>query len=85
MIPIFTLSLALTFANNISTKFANDYIVFSDTIGFGKSYDLRQLQFLKVKHLSYSDDGKTNFKISITLRGNIYIFYDNYLHLAVRR
>ena len=37
------------FANDSrSTKFANDYIlVFNDSIGFGKSYDLRQFNFAR--------------------------------------
>ena len=67
------------FGNSLNpTKFANDYIiVFSDSIGFGRSYDLMQFAISQGQTFSFSDNSKTNFKVFNNFGEEIsYVFYD---------
>ena len=60
-------------------EFPNDYVlVFSDSIGFGHSYDLIQFAISQGENLQYTNNGKTNFKIFNINTGQeiSYIFYD---------
>jgi len=70
------------FGNSLNpTKFANDYIlVFSDSIGFGKSYDLMQFAISQGQAFSFSDNSKTNFKVFNNFGEEIsYVFYDEHI------
>ena len=70
------------FGNSLNpTKFANDYIiVFSDSIGFGKSYDLMQFAISQGQTFSFSNNSNTNFKVFNNFGQEIsYVFYDEYI------
>ena len=70
------------FGNSLNPiKFANDYtVVFSDTIGFGKSYDLMQFAISQGQTFTYTDNNNTNFKIYNNFGQEIsYVFYDEYI------
>ncbi|MBT3664223.1 hypothetical protein HOI27_05160 [bacterium] len=59
-------------------KMANDYtIIFSDSLGFGKSYDLIQFATSQGQIFSHTENGNTNFKILNNFGNEIdYVFYD---------
>lgn len=78
----YSLSSTTLFSNKLkSYKMPSDYImVFGDTLGFGRSYDLIKFALSNGQNRQYTANGASNFRIFDTTNDKEvpYTFYDNF-------